>query len=477
MILKLLSNFRKDDKGGILAFYLIMFITLMIGGGMSVDFMNSEYQREKIQDALDRGVLAATAIGKAAEAVTPTELAQAEADAILIVKSYLQGAGYDPEAPGVAINPEFTFNVQRVAATADYQVDTFFLRLSGINTLGGNATAGAIISQRNVEISLVLDVSNSMNFDGGGKIADLRTAGANFVGNMLAGNRRQFTFISVLPFNHSVNMGSDILGRFSSQKWHDYNGCASFESAEYSRTAISPNSGLEQVGHLVNSAKAPGKENYLCDGGEAIVYSNNATDLENYIGSLSAVGDTAGYIGIKWAMGLLDPSAQPIVSDLISDGLAPPEMAGRPAAFFDDSTLKFIIFMSDGAMNSTYRFDPLQHGIYPGYAQVTDGDGNLLPANSVENADYWEANPDIGVWYEQLSPSGPSPLLTACSTAKAQGISVFSIAYDVTPGSPEDQVLEDCATNSDQYYSVETDNLDAAFSLIEATIQRLKLTN
>ncbi len=471
MKFKVLSDFGKDERGGILAFYLIMFITLMIGGGMSVDFMNSEYQREKVQDALDRGVLAATAIGKAARAVTPTEIAAAEAESVLIVKSYLQGAGYDPDAPGVSITPAFTLNSQRVAATADYQVDTFFLRLSGIDTLGGSTAAGALITQNDIEISLVLDVSGSMGWNGGTKIANLRTAGSQFVGNMLAGERNTYTFISVIPFNHSVNIGPDILRRFSTQNWHNYSGCVVFDRPEYETTAISPNNGLEQIGHVGSTDTLPGRQNYLCDAGQSILYSNNATQLQTFIGGLTASGATAGYIGVKWAMGLLDPSAQPVVASLIADGLAPESLTGKPAAFDDPDTLKFLIFMSDGAMNRSYRFVPEE------YAQVEDDDGDLLPANSVENADFWNANPNIGPDYEPLGPNGANPLRAACDTAKEQGIIVFSIAYGLTPGSTEDQVLADCASTLGHYYNVETDDLNVAFASIEASIQRLKLTN
>ncbi|MBL1436684.1 MAG: VWA domain-containing protein [Rhodobacteraceae bacterium] len=460
MNLNLIKDFRSDEKGGILAFYLIMFITLMIGGGMAVDFMNSEYQREKVQDALDRGVLAAAAIGKAARAITPTQIAAAEANSILIVKSYLQGAGYDPEAPGVSIVPDFTLNSQGIVASANYEVDTFFLRLTGIDTLGGSAGAGALVTQNDIEISLVLDVSGSM---AGTKIAKLRTAGSNFVGNMLAGERSDYTFISVIPFNHSVNIGAGIMGRFSNQQWHTYSGCATFTNTAMASVAMSPTSGMTQTGHINN--------NYLCDAGQSIVYSNNIGDLQALITGLTAGGATAGYTGMKWAMALLDPSADTIVTSLIADGLVSVSLAGKPAAYSDEETLKFIIFMSDGSMNSAYRFKPND------YAVATDIGGNLLPANSVENANYYAANPALSVNNRSTGPSGSSPLLAACDAADTAGIVVFSIAYGLTPGSSADTVLANCASSLGFYYNVATDDLDAAFASIEASIQALKLTN
>jgi len=462
MKLNLLTDFKNDEKGGILAFYLIMFITLMVGGGMAVDFMNSEYQREKVQDALDRGVLAAAAIGKASRAITPAEITAAETGAVLITKSYLASAGYDPEAPGVSIIPDFTINRQRMDATASYEVDTFFLKLAGIDSLSGRAAAGALVTQNDIEISLVLDISGSM---GGTKIANLRTAGSDFVGNMLAGERVDYTFISVIPFNGAVNIGQDILAEFSNQKWHDYSGCVIFDDAAYNSTALDPNTGLRQVGH-----SAYGGRNRNCFASEAIVYSNNANELQTLISGLSADGWTSGFIGIKWAMALLDPSAQPIFEH-INGPIADP-LLKKPAAYGDENTLKFIIFMSDGEMNRGYNFDSWA------YQHETDSSGNFLPADSVENANYWDAHSGSSIARSLSGSYGTVPLYSACTAARDAGIIVFTIAYGLTPGSSADTALQDgCASSDGLHFNVGVDDLDEAFAGIEASIQRLKLTN
>lgn len=462
MNLNLIKEFRSDERGGILVFYLIMFITLMIGGGMAVDFMNSEYQREKIQDAMDRGVLAAAAIAKASRAITPAQIADAEANSILVVKSYLQGAGYDPDAPGVSIVPDFTMNSQAIQAAANYEVDTFFLRLAGIDTLGGSADAGALISQHDIEISLVLDVSGSMR---NSKIANLRTAGSDFVGNMLAGERSDYTFISVIPFNHSVDIGAGIMARFSNQMWHPYNGCGTFDNAALGSVAMDPDHGMTQSGHVHN--------NNVCSAAQSIVYSNNVGDLQTLIGGLNAGGYTSGYTGVKWAMALLDPSARPIVTQLISENLVASSFADKPASFDDEETLKFIIFMSDGSMNYARKFKEYQ------YAVVRDSNGDRLPANSIENANYFQANPGARRPDRETigTNGGSAALIRACNAATAKGIVVFSIAYGLTVGSSADTALEDCASEEAFYYNVATDDLDEAFAGIEASIQALKLTN
>jgi hypothetical protein len=166
---------------------------------------------------------------------------------------------------------------------------------------------------------------------------------------------------------------------------------------------------------------------------------------------------------------------------MIDNGDLPASMAGKPADYTDEETLKFIVVMSDGIMN--YAVD------YTGgnYAVATDGDGDLLPAHSSANADYWETNPDeMGGWDIGLSVAsstitGSAPLLTACNTAKTDNRTVvFTIAYGLTPGSAADVALAACASGVNGagfYYNVDTTSIAAAFASIAATIQQLRLTN
>ncbi|MEK6250012.1 MAG: pilus assembly protein TadG-related protein, partial [Planctomycetales bacterium] len=57
---KLLSSFMQDEGGGITMFVLVLSVLLLVAGGMAVDFQRQEFARADLQNALDRGVLAAT---------------------------------------------------------------------------------------------------------------------------------------------------------------------------------------------------------------------------------------------------------------------------------------------------------------------------------------------------------------------------------------------------------------------------------
>lgn len=389
------------------------------------------------------------------------------------------------------IVPDFTLNSQQVNATATFEVDTFFLRLSGIDTLGGNTASGATVTQNDIEISLVLDVSGSM---GGAKIINLRTAGSDFVGNMLAGERSDYTFINLIPFDHGVNMPLPVYSMFDNNMWHPYNGCGAFTPESYATNAINPATDLMQTTHYPvpvydwggynwgnwpagTNAQITSWSDQTCDVPQSIVYSNNTAELQASIASYTALGATAGFVGVKWAAGLLDPSAGSVVTSLIASGDVDVNFAGKPAAYSEENTLKFIVFMSDGGMNDAFIHTD-------GYDQAVDENGDPFPRYSIQNADFWinyqpsiENPPPAPLSFSSSGPTGSNPLVAACNTADEAGIIVFTIAYGLTPGGAPDLALSECASSLGHHFNVETDDLDAAFTSIEASIQRLRLTN
>jgi len=59
MSISKLVHFLKNDGGAITPFIVVMFLTMVVGGGMGVDFMRHEAERAALQGALDRRALAA----------------------------------------------------------------------------------------------------------------------------------------------------------------------------------------------------------------------------------------------------------------------------------------------------------------------------------------------------------------------------------------------------------------------------------
>jgi len=517
MKLKFLDDFRKDEQGGILAFYLIMFMVMMIGGGMAVDFVRHEIKREGLQDALDRGVLAAAGSAQASAPSTAAEYAAAEAGAILTVRSYIITSGFDPDEQGLVVNPNITAFSQRVDANANFDVDTYFLRLTGIDTLSGVAAAGAAVSVNQIELSLIVDVSGSMRGD---KIINLRAAATQFTNLMLQGDRSLNTSISLVPFSGQVSATTSMMASYNYNRWHAYSNCVDFEASDYTSTALPSGTTASEIAALPLLAQtqhfAPewiwNRDSDWCPRSELQItpFSNSTTDLNAAITALHATGQTAAQIGMKWGVALLDESSQNLVTNLITLNKVDPTFAGRPGPYGDIDVLKFAILMTDGANTDQYNIKDkavdyeryktfevikdalLPIGVFPNYNAPMaviddnwDGAETLVEASGQRNADYWDSvrtpwTPWTTSEYLSVrvgSSEEDARLQSICTAAKNSGIVVFTIGYDVNATSNAATQMRDCASTAGHFYNVETTDLAAAFSSIYQTIQKLKLVN
>jgi hypothetical protein len=85
-----------------------------------------------------------------------------------------------------------------------------------------------------------------------------------------------------------------------------------------------------------------------------IIHSSNPNQLKSHVDSLTAGGNTAIDLGMKWGVGLLDPSIGSVISDLASDGLVGADAATRPAQHDDPEAIKFVVVMTDGQNTTQY---------------------------------------------------------------------------------------------------------------------------
>ncbi len=510
MNIKLLKSFRDEEDGGIVAFTLIMFMVMVVGGGMAVDFMNQESRRAAVQDALDRGVLAATSNAQAAIANSPDNLNSAEAAAIATVRSYLTISGFNPDALGVNIVPDFSLTTQRVDVSSSFSIDTYFLRMTGIEALGGQAVSAASTGSQNIEISLVLDVSGSMNFDvndGAGnflgrRIDLLQSAATDFTSTLLEGRRPNYTSISVVPFSGQVALPdymAQLYPNFDTvSRWHNYSNCMLFNDSDYSTTNFSQFAAPEQYQHfyLWAGRNADGSDPVLASAcpdvsSQILPLANDVGQINAMINNLSPQSSTNTWSGIKWGTNLLDPSAEAVVRSMTQTCsndvcLVDPRFRGRPAAYNDTTTLKFIVAMTDGENFNEIVVPEDGYNVY-GSAE----------ANTQQNAAAWEyyrtvseppvgsgyyiTDPDTGDFREDAirtsSAEGDDLMQDVCTAAKNQGIVIFTIGVDIAEGSNPYNQMRSCASSPGDFYSVGSANLADAFDAITTTIQKLRLVN
>ncbi len=205
-----LDRFRRDEDGGLIVFSLMVLISMLVLGGMAVDFMRQENQRVVLQGVADRSVLSAASL-------------QQTINGQDLVEDYFLKSGF---SDALAEDPIFEDegNSKRVSVVAQQELDTFFLRLIGIDTLSSTASANAIEATGKVEISLVIDVSASMRSGGsngriqnnatslatGGKIYDLREAAMGFATTVLDPVYEGQVSLNIIPYGGHVNPGPEM---------------------------------------------------------------------------------------------------------------------------------------------------------------------------------------------------------------------------------------------------------------------------
>ena len=351
-----LRAFRRDDSG-VMAYPTVAFFLAMLAvGGIGVDLMRMERDRTVLQYTLDRAVLAAA------------DLDQTQPPAV-VVQDYLNKAGLGEYYQEPIV--ESGLGYKRVQATIDATFEAHLLRFSNGNDLPVFATSKAEESIDGLEISLVLDVSGSMNSNS--RLSNLKVAAKDFIDTMVANTTDGKMSISVVPYATQVSLPDDLIDQYTTVGENPYSNCINFEAAEYNSASLSTLDTLERSMHftpwgysnrdmrtyyssprLINSP--------VCDeraSREILPLQKDATTLKNFIQNLSAGGNTSIDVGMKWGTALLDPSARPAIS-AISTGIGasvPGGFSDRPAEYSDSDTIKIIVLMTDGQNTSQYYVD------------------------------------------------------------------------------------------------------------------------
>ena len=341
-LVRRLNQFHRDEKGAMIIFGLICFIAMLVGAGMAVDFMRYENQRTRMQNTLDRALLASAALTQ-------------PLDAQDVVYDYFNKSGLKDYTLNVTVDQGLNFRT--VSATASAQVNSLFLNIVGIDTLMATARGTAEERIQNVEVSLILDVSGSMGSYS--RIDNLKVAAQEFVQSMLESSDAGKVSISIIPYNATVNVGQRLIQEYTVSDEHTYSNCIRFPDSDFRSTSISTVDELERLGHFNYSSSSSTSpiDNPWCGTGESraiLPFSTSEADLDARIQSLYASGNTAADLGMKWGVALLDPGTQGVVTNLIATNDIDAELSGRPVAYNNGDTLKIIVLMTDGENTTQY---------------------------------------------------------------------------------------------------------------------------
>lgn len=217
-----ICRFRKDENGGLIVLTLLLLISMLVVGGMAVDFMRYESERTKLQSVSDRAVLSAANLNQ-------------NRDPQDVLVEFFDAEGYAGSIVGSPVS-ERTASRSVVSLSSSIEMDTFFLKLIGMDTLTAPARATAIEGVANVEVSLVLDISGSMaqemqgpiiqyengvprrdqngnivTVDGTGtRMFFLQQAASQFIDDLLLPQYRDRISINLIAYSQHVSIGDDL---------------------------------------------------------------------------------------------------------------------------------------------------------------------------------------------------------------------------------------------------------------------------
>lgn len=471
---RFMGRFRRDEDGSMIVFTLFLLIMMLIVAGMSVDFMRYEAKRVELQGVADNAVLAAANL-RLDSSLDPAD----------VVTDYFEKAGMAEYMDGPpSIIPGN--NSRSVSVSASVEMNTFFLRLVGMDTLDAPAVSTAIEGVGEVEVSLVLDISGSMRDNN--RLVNLKKAATNFVNIVLADEFKDKISLSLVPYSQQVNAGPLLFDQMNMNQVHSWSYCIDFPDSDFGTTRLNTLTLYQQFPHFqtntayntstlrrdsnLNTIDEPICPRFSYE--QITPFSNNRTALAAQIDKFQPRAGTSIFLGLKWGAALLDEDNRGLITPLIASGDVPSVFAGRPLAAGDpddpSAPKKFIILMTDGQNQKTRV--PLQ-SVYDEPSEIAHwGKYNFSYWYRRSGASYYDFV-DRNYKYDEIT--GDRLMNTMCNAAKAKGIIIYSIAFEAT--SAGETAMQRCATNVDGYYfNTSGAEIVAIFEAIAQQITDLRLT-
>ena len=518
-----LKRFAQDEDGSVLVMTILLLVTMLILGGMAVDFMRFESRRAEIQGVADRAVLAAANL-------TPTSASDDEAvGREEIALDYFRKAGYEHViTSGPTVVTQGGSSSAYVEAAVD--VNTFYLRLAGIDHLSAPAQSRAIQGNGKTEVSLVLDISGSMgwrlydNQNASGsetsRMDELQKAAKNFVTKVLEPNGTEpapsaseadiaayapRVSLNLVSYTGHVNVGDELFDELNVavdqvEGWYgvDHEGnyedhnrewgtvtnpsrCVIFPDSAYTTTEYNSASSapLRQVAYadyLSGRRSRAEESNRLCPPNQAesiIVHAHQPDAINTAIGDLEPRLSTSIHLGMKWGVTLLDPSMEPIVSRLTTTH--PTFQSVRPSPYVGtsaDAALKYIVLMTDGDNTDMQDIKKSSYN----------------EAREIHRLGTWARWSRDNVETITTGTEQDTLLQQICTEAKDAGVIVYTItmtsdslpldddgAIDRAAASRGQKQMHDCATSPSHFYSSQNQDLSAIFDSIAEQITELRL--
>lgn len=399
-----LIRFRDDERGAMTFFFLLIFLLMIVFGGIAVDVMRFETRRVALQQTMDRAALAAASLTQTRPAAE-------------VVTDWFTKAGLGEDLAMVEFDTPTVSAVQRtglnrVTISAKVRSYNFFMGIYSDNDyLESNTRTQAAEGVTNIEVMMVLDITGSMGEPAGmaddpatpqneaawTKIQALRAYASEFVTLVKAADSKNGVSIGLVPYAAQVNIPIGLRQRFNAINISSWDGvpnqgvpfinCFEFPNSSFNSTALSTASEVRMAAVADANSTTTTTTNYVAplapvatsracttvDDNPATVFfderqanhvllpTKDPDPVKLRIQNLQAQGNTSIAMGMRWGTALLDQSARPIYT-AIGDA----SVQGRPADNNNPDVRKIIVLMTDGDhVTNTRIVDAYKTGLSP----------------------------------------------------------------------------------------------------------------
>jgi Flp pilus assembly protein TadG len=524
----------RDERGVvaiIFALSLVVLAPLILG---LFDIYTASEQRAKLQDALDAAALYAAR----SDYMTDAEISTAGTKALNANLQLIRGA--------TLISSSFHLTDNNTKVTASATIQPMALAPGFWAHPSVTASTEATRSSKNLEVALVLDITNSMNSPSS-KIADLRTAAQDLVDLVVKDQQTPYySKVAVVPWSVGVNVGTyaaqvrgaitpktitgatkanpvvitaanhgfnnnDIVyidssvggmtqirdtlftvknktantfqlytmagatvngtsysaftsgggvsctttgcpyyrfvnGDNSATKTFKLSTCVSERIGAQAYTDAAPSTALVGVNYPAQTGVAGTaiQTQNPCPTNTIVPLSTDKTAVKAMIAGLQATASTGGQVGVAWGWYMLSPNFAYLWPS-----------ASQPGPYNDDDTMKVVVLMTDGALNTAYCNGVIAKDSLTGSGDIKD---------------HSNCNATNGSTFSQST--------TLCTNMKAAGIIVYTVGFQISGDVPATNLMNSCATDPAHVYLPTTGSaLQDAFHAIGQDINGLHLSH
>lgn len=417
-------RFRRDDTGSVAVMFGASLIGITLTAGMAIDYARAAAVRADVQAALDSASLAAAKT--MSEGVTDPK-AIAAAARTMFDANYAARLGEPLRSVDFKVVADTATKAATV--TASVKVATVFMTMAGIPDVDVGSSSSATADGDKLEVAMMVDMTGSMaSRPKGGtkpKIDSLKAAAADFVDTMLPAN--------------GVNASKVRIGFVPFSEGVNAGTYASAVSGGKATRCVSERFGADANTDAPPSAAPLTATAAACPTNVVRPLTNDRAALLADTKAFSATGTTAGHVGTQWARYVLSSRWSTVW----------PAAAAVPAG--TKGTKKIAILMTDGLYNTSF-------------------DASGKPTVTEPN------------------PASTAQALAACQAMDRDGITVYTIGFDLNgaSGTWAKQLLQDCAstvtdpsgTSRKAFYDVTDDaGLKAAYQDIAQRLLRVRVTS